>query len=186
MDLIVIAAISVLIPLHVVEEWVFPGGFHYHYNTVMKSKQLDRYPMSRLTDMLTNFIATIFYVILTLVCIVLGYVPLGISIGTFFFCLLEVIIHTAFGTFMYFKFKSKGKSTIYGPGSITAYFGFAILGGILFYEIIGTTITTIDWFITLAVLLFILIGCILIPENCLKKENNDFNFESAGYYEKFL
>ena len=85
MDLIVIAAISVLIPLHVIEEWVFPGGFHYHYNTVMKSKQLDRYPMSRLTDMLTNFIATI-----------------------------------------------------------------------------------------------------LIPENCLKKENNDFNFESAGYYEKFL
>ena len=59
MDLTVTAAISVLIPLHVVEEWVFPGGFHYHYNTVMKSKQLDRYPMSRLTDMLTNFIKTL-------------------------------------------------------------------------------------------------------------------------------
>ena len=28
-----VAAISVILPIHVVEEWVFPGGFHYQYNT---------------------------------------------------------------------------------------------------------------------------------------------------------
>ena len=27
-----IAAIAALIPIHVIEEWVFPGGFHYQYN----------------------------------------------------------------------------------------------------------------------------------------------------------
>ncbi|MGE9835214.1 hypothetical protein [Streptococcus orisratti] len=59
-ELKVTAAIAALIPIHVIEEWVFPGGFHYQYNIFFKSDQPDRFPMSRLTDMLTNSIVTFF------------------------------------------------------------------------------------------------------------------------------
>ena len=61
-ELIITAAIAALIPIHVVEEWVFPGGFHYQYNYCMGSDQLDRYPMCRKSDMFTNLIATFMYI----------------------------------------------------------------------------------------------------------------------------
>lgn len=51
-------AIIVLI-LHVLEEWVFPGGLHYSYNIAHGSNLLSRYPMNRLTDMITNFGAVV-------------------------------------------------------------------------------------------------------------------------------
>lgn len=40
-ELKVVAATAALIPIHVVEEWVFPGGFHYQMNTCMGSKEVD-------------------------------------------------------------------------------------------------------------------------------------------------
>lgn len=51
-------AIIVLI-LHVIEEWVLPGGLHYSYNIAHGSTLLSRYPMNRLTDMITNFGAVV-------------------------------------------------------------------------------------------------------------------------------
>ena len=51
-------AIIVLV-LHVLEEWVFPGGLHYSYNIAHGSTDLSRYPMNRLTDMITNFGAVV-------------------------------------------------------------------------------------------------------------------------------
>ncbi len=51
--------VAVIMPLHVLEEWKFPGGLHIFYNVLLGPKekekqQLNRYPMSRLTDMITN------------------------------------------------------------------------------------------------------------------------------------
>lgn len=51
-------AIIVLI-LRVIEEWVLPGGLHYSYNIAHDSTILSRYPMNRLTDMITNFGAVV-------------------------------------------------------------------------------------------------------------------------------
>lgn len=45
----------VVLVLHVLEEWVLPGGLHYSYNFSHGSHILSRYPMNRLTDMITNF-----------------------------------------------------------------------------------------------------------------------------------
>ena len=93
----------------------------------MKSDQLDRYPMCCKSDMYTNLIATFMYVGFTIYCAVVGYVPLGLVVGTIGFCLLEIFLHTLFGTVMYIHFRAAGKQTNYGPGSITAYFGFGVL-----------------------------------------------------------
>ena len=185
-ELKVIAAIGALIPVHVLEEWVFPGGFHYQFNNMYRINQPDRYPMSRLTDMLTNVLATLFYVFLTVWCVIRGEVSNGIIVGTALFCALELIIHTIFGTIMYFRFREKGKTTIYGPGSITAYWGFTVFGVILAYSMKTRTMVGADWIEAAGVLGFILLVCILMPDFLFKKKDNQYFFKSHGYFERFL
>ena len=186
-DLKVIAAIAALIPIHVVEEWVFPGGFHFQYNTFLyHSKQPDRYPMCRKSDMITNLEATFGYMILTLICVLNGgTVHTGIIMGTIGFCALEVFLHTLFGVMAYMKYRKAGKSTIYGPGSITAYLGFGVFGVILWYCMQGRTIGSVDWIVCAVILLFIAVCCILLPENLIKKKDNTFFFKTNGYYDRF-
>lgn len=141
-DVKVICAVSILLPMHVVEEWVFPGGFHYQYNVgVFGSEVPDRYPMCRLSDMYTNLIGTVFFMVLTFAAMANGNtVRPGILMATAVFAGMEALAHTLLGCKMYFRFKSRGKRTIYGPGSLTAYFGFAPLGVIAFYCIRGQQI----------------------------------------------
>ena len=182
-----IASIAALIPIHVVEEWVFPGGFHYQYNVgLFRSEYPNCYPMCRLSDMFTNLIGTLFFFILTITFAIYGVVPNGVVMGSIIFCGMEMFVHTVIGIIMYLKFKNKGKSTIYGPGSITTYFGFVPLGVIGWYSIQGKGMTGTDWLMCVGILLFILLGCILIPENVIKKKDSPYEFETAGYYERFL
>lgn len=186
-DLKILASVAVLIPLHVVEEWVFPGGFHYQYNvTIYHSDRPDRYPMCRLSDMFTNLITTFIYVALVIYSLATGSVHPGFLIGTAIFSLLELVGHTLFGAMMYFKFRSKGKTTIYGPGSITAYFGFGPIFVLSLYCLQGSTITALDWVLGIGLLLCIAIFCILIPENVIKDKDSKYYFKSAGYFDRFL
>ncbi len=116
-----------------------------------------------------------------------GEVPTGIIVGTIGFCALEVVIHPMFGIQMYQRFRSKGKQTIYGPGSITAYFGFGAFGVILCYQMVGRTVTVADWIVA-ALVVFVGVGiiCVLGPETIIKKSDNSYAFPSAGYFERFL
>ena len=103
-ELKTVAAIAALIPVHVVEEWVFPGGFHFQYNTFLyHSSQPDRYPMCRKSDMITNLGATFMYMAITLACVLNGgEVSTGVVMGTIVFCGMELAVHTTFGTMAYF------------------------------------------------------------------------------------
>ena len=87
--------------------------------------------------------------------------------GTITFFFLEIIVHTIFGIKAYFTFKKEGKTTIYGPGSITAYSGFGVFGCILIHSLIDRIneklIFNSDWIIMIGEVLFILVCCILVP-----------------------
>ncbi|MGM0168532.1 hypothetical protein IGI39_004287 [Enterococcus sp. AZ135] len=181
------AGMSALIPIHVVEEWVFPGGFHFQYNTFLyKSDQPDRYPMCRASDMITVLSTTFMYMTITAMSVSNnGKVYIGALIGSVAFCLLEVGFHTYCGIRAYFKYKKKGKTTIYGPGSITAYLGFGSLGTIMMYNLQGKTIGTSDWLGCAAVLGLIACFC-LLPEIIFKKKDSPYYFASNGYYDQFL
>lgn len=184
----VLASIAVLIPVHVVEEWVFPGGFHYQYNIgLYKSDAPDRYPMCRLTDMITNLGATLMYIGFVIYCVCnSGEVPNGLILGTVGFCALEMILHTFFGIKMYFRFRSAGKKTIYGPGSITAYWCFVPLGVIGWHCIADSIFTSTDWWVAGGVLAAI--GCVWIlgAELLFRRRDTAYYFLTAGYYERFL
>lgn len=184
----VMAAVSALVPVHVVEEWVFPGGFHYQYNTfVYRSNLPDRYPMSRLTDTMTNLLATFLYAVIAFWYAFSGQqVPATLVLMTIGFCILEVLIHTTFGVMAWIRFRKAGKTTIYGPGSITAYLGFGVLGTILCYTLPDYTLTSHDWLIGTVELIAMLTGIVIIPETAAKSRKTRFIFPTAGYYERFL
>ena len=117
------ASIAILIPLHVVEEWVFPGGLHFLMNYSFSTGEPSKSQMNRLSDMITNLGVTLFYVGLTIYCVVKGECSNWLIIGTALFSLFEVAGHNAFGALMYKRFRNKGKTTIYAPGSVTAIWG---------------------------------------------------------------
>ncbi len=101
----------VVLVLHVLEEWVLPGGLHYSYNFSHGSGILSRYPMNRLTDMITNFGGVV------LGCIVLrvwGFrKPAGIAI--MLFSAFEVVIHVKIGISSMETFGPYGMNTLYSP-----------------------------------------------------------------------
>jgi hypothetical protein len=172
---------TVVLPLHVLEEWQVPGGFHYQYNLTQRSLHPDCYPMNRLTDMITNFGGELFMIGLS----VYGS-NTGIIIALAIFSALEVVIHTFFGIKMYSLFRMKGKRTIYGPGSVTAYAGFGTIGLLSLYWLIKSGTIPADWLVAVVVLFIMLAGFILVPENLLKSEKTAFPFHSAMYFSKYI
>ncbi len=176
-------AIIVLI-LHVIEEWVLPGGLHYSYNIAHGSTLLSRYPMNRLTDMITNFGAVV------LGCIVLkvwGFRKPA-SIAVMMFSAFEVGMHIAIGIQDMGIFGAYGMNTLYSPGLITSLFGFLPVFIGLAYELFRKKenrpkIT--QWVMAIAataVLGFLLIN---LPEAVLGKEDSPYEFTDRGYYEQF-
>lgn len=184
----VLAAIGALIPVHVVEEWVFPGGFHYQYNALaFRSDIPDRYPMCRLSDTITNLSATFLYVILALWYVLSEtVVPASVILMTIGFCILEVVIHSYFGIAAWQRYRKVGKTTIYGVGSVTAYMGFGVFGVILCYSLADYTITGSDWLYGAIELIAMLVGVVVLPEQFTKSRDTKFIFPSAGYYERFI
>lgn len=176
-------AIIVLI-LHVLEEWVLPGGLHYSYNIAHGSTYLSRYPMNRLTDMITNFGAVV------LGCIVLrvwGFRK-SAAIAVMIFSAFEVGIHIVIGIQDLEIFSAYGMNTLYSPGLITSVFGFLPVGAGLAYELFRKKenrpkIT--QWIMAIAataVFSFLLIN---LPELLLGNEKSPYEFTDRGYYERF-
>lgn len=175
-------AVIVLV-LHVIEEWVLPGGLHYSYNFSHGSAILSRYPMNRLTDMITNFGGVV------LGCIVLkvwGFrKPAGIAV--MLFSAFEVVIHVAIGTSSLSTFGEYGMHTLYSPGLVTSFFGFLpVCVGLAIHLFKEKPFPTVKQWIMAIVGMFALCFLLInLPENILGKEDNPYGFTNRGYYERF-
>lgn len=182
-----VAVITALVPVHATEEWIFPGGFAYQYNLFLnKSEYPTCYPMNRASDMITVLGTTIMYGLLTIYfAITAADVPSGILLGATCFSALEVSVHTFFGIKAYFRFRDKGKTTIYGTGSMTAYTGFLVLGIIMLRQIILMGLSVSDIVLCIVILGITSILC-FVPEAVFKDKNSPYAYSSAGYYDRYL
>lgn len=182
-----VAAVAALVPIHATEEWIFPGGFAYQYNLFLNKSDCPKaYPMNRASDMVTVLGTTIMYALLVLYFAVTGKsVPGGVLLGATGFSALEVSVHTYFGIRAYGKFKSKGKTTIYGTGSMSAYAGFLPLGCIMVWQIAeqGLTTSDIGWCVAVLGIISVLV---FVPEAKFKDKNSPYAYPTSGYYERFL
>lgn len=176
-------AIIVLI-LHVIEEWVLPGGLHYSYNISHNSTLLSRYPMNRLTDMITNFGAVV------IGCIVLkvwGFRKPAAA-AVMLFSAFEVVIHVAIGIQDMRIFAAYGMNMLYSPGLVTSVFGFLPICVLIAIHLLKKKENRpgiLQWIMAIAgtmVLCFLLIN---MPENILGKKDSPYEFTNRGYYERF-
>ncbi len=183
---------ALIMPFHVLEEWKFPGGLHHFYNVILGPKdvsrqQLDRYPMSRLTDMITN--------------VGLQWIPLCYLVLCFFtnlsnatalcmmlLCFIEVLAHTGAGILTYFMLKKDGKKTIYHPGFATSWMLFLPAGVYLVMRL--ENVTGSDWLWCGILFVIMMLICIPLTETPLKKwvyklDKGLFAFEDEKYYKKY-
>lgn len=175
-------AVIVLV-LHVLEEWVFPGGLHYSYNIDHGSSVLSCYPMNRLTDMITNFGGVL------LGCIVLkgwGFrKPAGIAV--MLFSAFEVVIHVVIGVTSLRTFSEYGMDLLYSPGLVTALFGFLPVALLLAKELFakGRCPTAKQWGMAVGAMFLFCFLLINLPELILRDENSPYAFTNRGYYERY-
>ncbi len=176
-------AVIVLV-LHVLEEWVFPGGLHYSYNIDHGSEILSRYPMNRLTDMITNFGGVL------LGCAVLKFRGFGKSAGIaiMLFSAFEVVIHIVIGITSLKTFGEYGMNTLYSPGLVTSLFGFLpIVIGLaaeLFFSDKERP-TAKQWILAVTVMFALCFLLINLPEMLLGDKNSPYAFTDRGYYERY-
>lgn len=175
-------AVIVLV-LHIIEEWVLPGGLHYSYNISHGSTVLSRYPMNRLTDMITNFGGVL------LGCIVLKFwgfrKPAGIAV--MLFSAFEVVIHIVIGINSLQTFGEYGMNTLYSPGLVTSLFGFLpITVGLAIHLFKKENRATIkQWIVAVVAMFGFCFLLINLPEMVLSDENSPYKFTDRGYYEQF-
>ncbi len=175
-------AVIVLV-LHVIEEWVFPGGLHYSYNFSHGSSDLARYPMNRLTDMITNFGGVL------LGCIVLKFFGFGkpAGIAVMLFSAFEAVIHIIIGINSLETFGRYGMQILYSPGLITSLFGFLpITIGLAVYLFKKENRAAVkQWGMAVIAMFGFCFLLINLPEMVLGGENSPYTFTDRGYYERF-
>ena len=174
-------AIIVLI-LHVIEEWVLPGGLHYSYNINHGSEYLSRYPMNRLTDMITNFGGALIWFIL----VQTDKYERKMSFAVMLFGYAEVAIHVLGASSSRTLLLESGVySPFYGPGMLTALVCWLPLAVVYTAYFVKTRVKLRD-VIGGVILVVLSILLITMPESLLKNENTPYVFDNAGWYEQYI
>lgn len=176
------AFVVIVLTFHVWEEWVIPGGFHYIYNINSDAILRDRYPMSEITDMITNFGGAIIWFILTETNKYGRNMHFAVTVFSYF----EVVVHFMLAYQSMTALYAEGiYSGFYAPGLVTALCCWLPLGiaGTVWFAKNG--VHWKDIVSGLAILAVLTIVLVQMPERLLKSEDNSYSFDNAGWYEKY-
>ncbi len=177
------ALAAALLPLHVLEEWLFPGGFHTMYNLMANSDTPDRYPMNQISDMWTNTIG----IVMDCIILFIGVNP--------FFCVMKIVLclgeacgHTYGAIFSYRRFKNQGKRTPYNPGFLTTWLGFVpiCIGLLVSFRTVAapTPVETI-----IAIIVMLVLGAFAVNgmDHIFRDPDTPYPFTwGNGYFDKYL
>ena len=182
LDRLTAIAVVWVVP-HVWEEWIIPGGFHTMYNTTSGSAAIDRYPMSQLTDMTTNFGLLVVGVLVVLKWG--GRTP--IAIAAMLFCALEIFAHTMSISMSLKSFGPLGQTAWYDPGLVTTLLGYfpLFIGFAVYFVRNKPRPNGRQWFGGLA-MMGVLVLIIFGPEAVLKDPQSPYPFPNNGYYDQFI
>ncbi len=172
----------IVLVLHVMEEWVIPGGFHYFYNISSEAVLRDRYPMNALTDMITNFGGALLWFAL----VQTDKYGRKMSFAVMLFSFAEVAIHLLGAESSRSLLLESGiVSPFYTPGLLTALLCWLPLGITYVTYFIRTRIKLSDVIGGVIILAVLSVLLIVMPEGLLKSEDTPYVFDDAGWYEQF-
>ncbi|MCD8299641.1 MAG: HXXEE domain-containing protein [Clostridiales bacterium] len=184
--------VAVTMPFHVLEEWKFPGGLHHFYNVLLgpgegEGRELDRYPMSRLTDMITNIGLQWIPLIYIILCFFAN-LSNAVALCMMFLSFIEVLVHTGAGILTWSWLKDEGKKSFYHPGIATSWMLFFPAGVYIAAHLENVTLH--DWIWCVCLFIIMMLICIPLTETPLKKwvvkqDKGMFAFKDAKYYEKY-
>ncbi len=178
-----IAGFVVVLMFHVLEEWKFPGGFYYMYNSLFSHDEtlLDHYPMSQMTDMITNTSGMITGMLFFFLC------PKNFSVVIFLtVCVAELIVHFITGMKMKKYYASRGKKTVYNPGWGTVILGFLPLSIYMIWGLQNSNATGRDIMIGIGLGIVVMLVEVMSPHVFLINKNSPYAFTwGKGYFEKF-
>ncbi len=173
------AIATALLPIHVLEEWYFPGGFHVMYNRMENSDCPNRYPMNQLSDMWTNFIGVIFGCIV----LIIGVNPVFLVMQVML-CVGEISGHIIKGI----PFVNKHYGAHYNPGLFTTVCGYLPIAlCILVYFIMVQTPSVLQ--VVIGILCGMLLGGFAVkgPEAIVKSNDTPYAYDwGDGYFNKFI
>lgn len=169
---------------HQVEEYFWPGGFIWGFNTIQGSDTPNCYPGNRMSATIVDVVALVGGAYLVIV----HNTPF---VAAFFaiFCIAEFVSHTGMGILIKHKLKDKGKETIYFPGLASSFLVFAPVGVVLIYDLLNSGVMAGQWFkcigcVVLFALVFVL-GCQAI----FAKRDTPYPYHIGhyeGYFRKYL
>ncbi len=176
------AFVVIVLTLHVWEEWVIPGGFHYIYNINSEALLRNRYPMNELTDMLTNFMGGLLWFILTETNTYGRKMHVCVTLFSYF----EVFVHflLAYQSMTYF-YNIGIYTGFYAPGLITALLCWLPLGISGTVWLIKNKMTIKDLIGGIIILALCTIFMVNMPEKIFKSQHNPYIFDNAGWYEQY-
>lgn len=173
----------IVLTFHVWEEWVIPGGFHYIYNITSDAALRDRYPMSEVTDMITNFGGAIIWFVL----VQMDKYGRKMSFAVMIFSFFEVVVHFYLAHHSMDIFAGQGIYTgFYAPGLITAICCWLPLGIAYTVFFVKNKVYRADAIGGLIILALLTILLVNVPENVLKSKDNPYVFDNAGWYETWV
>ncbi len=178
-----VCILAIIVPMHIFEENSFPAGFYFMNNTGFHSEDPMVYPQNQCTNMVTNLGAEI---VLILVTFSVKKIEVSAVTLVLFFGLGETLNHTRSGILMYRRYRSKGKKTAYGPGTVTSWcmlipLSAAALKWLTSHPVTGGQIAGgIGIFMGIAVCLIMLPFVINI-----RVRSKRFAFTDKGYFEKY-
>lgn len=175
--------LTIAVTLHIFEENTFPAGFYYMNNLGFGSREPMVYPQNRCTNMVTNLGATI---VLMLVTFRVQVIEPSAMVLIVFFALGETVNHTRSGIKMFYRYRSKGKKTIYGPGLITSWFILIPLASAALKWLVTNGATFLQILGGIGIFLGIAVFLILFPfAISIWVKSTEYAFRNRGYFEKY-
>ncbi|MGN1019878.1 MAG: HXXEE domain-containing protein [Aristaeellaceae bacterium] len=173
----------IVLVLHVMEEWVMPGGFHYYYNIASAPGLRDRYPMNMLSDMLTNLGGALLWFAL----VQTNRFRRRMGFAVMLFGYAELAIHVLGASASRTLLLASGAySPFYGPGLLTAVICWLPLSIACSVYFVRTKIRAREALGGVAILIALSALLIFLPERLLAREDTPFVYANAGWYEQFI
>ena len=181
----------VILVFHMAEEYIYPGGFQYIFNTMYNSANPAAYPLNELSCMVTNFVAVLFFAFVLWKWGERVWVTLTIAI----FGIAQLAVHSVLGFASFGLFAQAGQALPYSPGLFNSAFLLLPLSVYCFVHLAKSKSLSMkharaslkEIGIAIVTVIVIVAGLIMLPMQALGNDPDTvFTFDSNGYYDRFL